>query len=470
MSNFSNSIERDSFNALFDSKQSKLSLSENNDSNFEPFKYDPLGFPIKSTQQLNVDWSKFENHTFFSSAEVKVNESFNRIINGYPFDGTKKEIEIFLDSLTGYEKWVFDQFPEWSGALHFSGSTGTGENSLDGNWIYVEDLAGNYSPSISKNSSGERVLNPGENESLSIELILKIPAIKNKNQIIVQKLSSQNNGFTLFLENSGNDENYANIVWCISSGSYRNSITYPVLKNSINHICATLNKEDISSQFLRIFVNGKVKDSQNFINFKKLDINESPLLIGSGSSFYCENNLVLTEETFSGSIDELRIFHDIRSVSEVEHYSTRGLFSTENLKLYYRFNEPPGPLSLNDIDSVEKIVLDSSGNSLHSSIKNFKASCRVNSEIELNNVLKNEKNFFKKILFPAHENVINLNVDLLGSASLYDDSNPNNILKLIPKHYLLEGASYDGFDDDIKGMTGKTIRERADEGIPGQGK
>ena len=62
------------------------------------FKYDPLSYPLKSTQQLNVDWTKFENHTFFSSAEVKVNEAFNNIINFYPFDGTKSEIESFIDS------------------------------------------------------------------------------------------------------------------------------------------------------------------------------------------------------------------------------------------------------------------------------------------------------------------------------------------------------------------------------------
>jgi len=78
------------------------------------FKFDPINYPLKSTQQLNVDWSKFENHTFFSSAEVKVNEAFNLIINYFQFNETKKEIETFLDKLTVFEKYFYDNFPVWS--------------------------------------------------------------------------------------------------------------------------------------------------------------------------------------------------------------------------------------------------------------------------------------------------------------------------------------------------------------------
>ena len=55
------------------------------DSEETTFKYDPINYPLKSTQQLNIDWSNFENHTFFSSAEVKVNEAFDLLINRFPF-------------------------------------------------------------------------------------------------------------------------------------------------------------------------------------------------------------------------------------------------------------------------------------------------------------------------------------------------------------------------------------------------
>ena len=62
------------------------------------FRYDDPGNPLKSTQQLNIDWAKFENHTFFNSAEAKVNMTFENIINHYPFDGTVDEIYKLIET------------------------------------------------------------------------------------------------------------------------------------------------------------------------------------------------------------------------------------------------------------------------------------------------------------------------------------------------------------------------------------
>ena len=70
---------------------SKISLSGNAKIQFEgvldptgTFRYDGIGSPLKSTQQLNIDFSKFENHTFFNSAESKLQIAFERVINQYP--------------------------------------------------------------------------------------------------------------------------------------------------------------------------------------------------------------------------------------------------------------------------------------------------------------------------------------------------------------------------------------------------
>ena len=138
---------------------SDFNMSDSSHASTGSFKYDPLGYPLKNTQQLNVDWSKFEQHTFFSSAEVKVNEAFNKIINSFPFDGTKKEVEEYFDTLTGFEKYVFDSFPRWSGALHFSGTQvnedpANGFSEELGTWIAVKDKSGNLYPDLAKNNTG----------------------------------------------------------------------------------------------------------------------------------------------------------------------------------------------------------------------------------------------------------------------------------------------------------------------------
>ena len=100
-------------------------LSSSNINLTSSFRYaSPSNPAVKSTQQIPLDWSKFENHTFFNSAESKVNVAFDRIINDYPFDGTFDEYETFFDLVTGFEKYVYDSFPKFVNFLHFSGATG----------------------------------------------------------------------------------------------------------------------------------------------------------------------------------------------------------------------------------------------------------------------------------------------------------------------------------------------------------
>lgn len=462
---------------LVDTRPAQLSYSEidtsapTNESD-RLFKYDPLDYPLKSTQQLKLDWSKFENHTFFSSAEVKVNEAFNKLINSYPFDGTKAEVQKFMESLTGYEKWIFDSFPKWSGCLHFSG-TQIGEDPSNGfsaglgTWISVKDRTGNLYPELAKNNEGNAVLNPKSEDSLSIEFLVKLPEVTNGDQVIFQKVSGSTMGFTVHLEQSISTQ-YVTGVFSISSGSTRNAVSALLEKGMYNHICVTLNKEKTNTaNKLQFYVNESLAAESLFEkNFNEMDIENSNFYIGSGSSFYSLNTLVTPTQTFSGTLDELRVFHSVRDQSQQTLFASRGIYTTPDLKLYYRFNEPSGSLSLSANSSADSIVLDSSGNSLHSNIQNFDFSLRKNAALDPDSVLVNEIDEHKIVLFPAYEGITSFNKSLLVSAKDYDRQNPNNIIRLIPKHYLLEGAAQDGFAD-VEG----TINEPySGEGIPGQGK
>ena len=398
---------------------------------------------------------------------MKVNEAFNKIINSYPFDGTKKEVEQFLDSLTGFEKWVFDSFPRWSGALHFSGTqVGEVPSSTAGNWIAVKDKSGNLYPELAKNNKGEVVLNPGDDDSFTIETLIFLPEQANDTQVVFQKMSSETEGITFHIEPSLSSQT-ASTVFSISSGSVRNKVSKELKKGIYNHICLTLNKYDTREHTLQLYVNESLAaESKNSIRFNKLAIDEADLLIGSGSSFYSTNSLVTPTQTFSGTLDELRVFHSVRDVKKQTLYALKGIYPSEDLKLYYRFNEPSGSLSINNDGDIDSIVLDSSGNSLHSNVNNFDYRLRVNSKEDEKNVLTEENRDFQVVLFPAYQDVLDLNENLLVSASSYDRENPNIILRLIPQHYLLEGASQDGFEE-IEGNGGDPY---GGEGIPGQGK
>lgn len=431
-----------------------LKLSDSNINDKSSFKYEPLNYPIKNTQQLNLDWSKFENHTFFSSAEAKVNITFEKIINGFPFDGTKKEIEVFLDSLGGFEKWVFNKFPKFSGQLHFSGS-----------WIFVKDVSGWLYPELSKKPTGETVINPPANKSFTIESQIFIPDETNSTQVILQKQSSDiSQGFTLHLEPS--TTSFVTASFSINSGSFKNHVSAKLKKGVFNHICVSLNRET-DDHFLQFFVNEQLQQESK--KEKKIGIlnNTSDLLIGSGSSFYSNNTYVTPVQTFSGTLDELRVFHSYRTLQQQKVYKEKGLYATEDLKLYYRFNEPPTPLSSNPYDITNAIVLDSSGNSLHTYITNFTSSLRQSAENDTLSNVNHERNEFKIILFPYNPDLLNLNADLLFSASSYDNQNPNLITKLVPRHYFAQGAEYEGYNDE--NIEGTITKNYSGEGIPGEG-
>jgi len=193
--------------------------------------YDSLGDGIKNSSQVPTDFSKFENHTFFNSAQANVNVAFDNIINRYPFDGTKSEVEEFLNNLTGFEKYVLDSFPKNLGSLVFSGAIG-GTNI--GTYIEVKDFSGAEFVDFSKDKSGDSVLN-FKNNSFSLESHVYLAPEINGNEIIFQKLSGSSQGFTLAVSQSTSTTD-AHLLFGITSGSHSLSISGSVDKEKFNHI------------------------------------------------------------------------------------------------------------------------------------------------------------------------------------------------------------------------------------------
>ena len=165
-------------------------LKDINIASTSSFRYDAAGDGLKSTQQLPTDFSRFENHTFFNSAMVNVNVSFDRIINDYPFDGTFDEYETFFDLVTGFEKYVYDSFPKFVNFLHFSGATGP-TTTNHGTYISTKDIAGALLPTLSKNKSGMPMIGPAVDQSISFEMQLFVAPIANDTQVVLQKLEDE---------------------------------------------------------------------------------------------------------------------------------------------------------------------------------------------------------------------------------------------------------------------------------------
>jgi hypothetical protein len=425
------------------------------------FRYDTPGSGIRSTQQVIVDYSKFENHTFFQSAKTNVNLAFYKAINEFPFDGTRKEIEQFLDSLTGFEKYVYDNFPKNKGYLFFSGS---GDSS--GTHIEVVDFAGSIFPTIAKNKTGNSVLNPNL-DSFSWEFQLYVPLETNDVQVICQKHSGSDQGVSLFLSESASTIDSEILFTAVSSSVYLQA-SASIEKGRFNHIVATFNRRPGINR-LDLFVDEELKStSSNFSEFGEMDFNVSPFYIGSGSAVSLGGNFVTPITTFSGAMDEFRFFHDIRTIEDQKKFAKKGIYQTEDLVLYFKFNEPSGSFAAAGDTQTERIVLDYSGNSLHGLINEtgFSTNLRVTSSVE--NPMTYENMSLCPILFPNFQQIIDLNDDLLTSASFYDVSNPNLITKLVPSHYFLEGQAEEALVREdgtiVDPITGETIPGTANIG------
>ena len=450
-----------------------------NESNF---RYDPPGTGLKSTQQISLEWSKYENHTFFNSAEAKVNVAFDEIINYYPFDGNRQELTNFLDGLTGFEKYVLDIFPKHKGFLHFSGSA-AGEDPKHGHavqlgtHINVKDYAGNLFPDLSKDRSGKPILDPAGG-SITFEFQLYVPKSSKSThpQVILQKLYGNDQGITIGLSGSlpftgtssdSKSEDHAGVIMMVTSGSTHLSASLQMPRDKWSQVCATFNRRPGKNR-LEMYLDSKLQSISPAYDMDSINFKTSPLIIGSGSAHLTgsaegpySSSVFVPVQTFSGSIDELRIFHDVRTPDQQSAYSKKNVFPGANsLKLYFKFNEPTGSYTSNNV------VLDSSGNSLHSRITSFKTENRDPQGIE--NPMTLERIEDSPVLFPDNGAVVNLNMGMLADAEEFDANNPNLITKLVPAHYLLAASQQEGKSTEAGGV-GDPYSASGGREIPGGG-
>ena len=417
------------------------------------FRYDPPGAALKSTQQLNVDFSKFENHAFFNSAEMKVQVAFDKIINEYPFDGTRSEYENFMDGLSGFQRYVFDEFPKHRGYLNFN------NDSSMRNYLSVVTLQGAADPTVGRKNTGTYVLSL-DSSPFTAEMQLFVASEANDCTVIAQKIAAPEvyaagktfyKGFTLALSQSTSTEN-AQLVAILSSGSGESdpklafiTASTTIQKGKFQHVAAVYDRNRTGK--MSIFLDGRLAATSSAGVFGKLGIEAANFTIGSGSTVVMEQQpstvrKFVPKTFFSGAIDELRVFESVRSVTQLKKYSKRSLSPPNDgsLKLYFKFNEPSGSFAGS---ANQDLTLDYSGNGLHTRVSMGGTAASFDLSLRSTTLagavpLTTESLAHTPILFPSFASVTSLCNTLLTSASQYDFNNPNLITKMIPKHYLMD--------------------------------
>ena len=434
-----------------------LSLSESEQDafgQFSPtgsFRFDPSGSPLRNTQQLNVDFSKFENHTFFNSAKNKVHIAIEKIINTYPFDGTRMEYEKFLNEMSGFQKYVYDSFPKNKGFLLFSGSSGvTGGTSIE-----VKDYQGVGTPGELEVSTAEPALD-FQSGPFSVEFSFFSPKEANDNQVIAQRLVDAERGFTIFLSSSADETSpseTAKIKVILSDIEDPISASMEIEKGLFNQVAVVYDRGVTNS--IKMYLDGDLKTTSNASQIGNFQFLGTNFLIGSGTKHSVhDQDDARFAQTLTGALDEFRFFKSSRSQSDIRAYRQKGLFAQSDLSLYLKFNEPSGSFSKGGIGN-DSLVLDYSGNGLHTFVKNFSMEQRRKSRLgNVRSPVIHEDISRCPVLFPSFTDVQDVASSLMSSAAQYDVNNPNLITNLVPRHFLEDVALVEG-KETIEGELGQ---------------
>lgn len=405
-----------------------------------------------TTQQIeSVNFDNFEEHIFFDSAIEKTNYSFKKIFNDYPYDGSEQDLLNYLNELDGYTRFILkNKHSKNKGYLRFDGN----------HYISIKDrngwLLNDYNKQIKTGN-----LNLVDNFSFSFDFWiypLNIDANPTDNeQIIVQKVDENNNGYTIYLDSF--DINSCNINFLISKGSEYQKCVTSIDLDKWSHVNLTFNSLEINREKTikgKYFINsvpslGATTISGSGINLLfDNDFNNIDLTIGKGKNHTLDGSNILSDENksfnFIGLLDELRVFAGkTRDREVIAKEKDENITSINSLKLYLKFNEPSTSYVNNNI------VLDHSGNRLHGVIKdnNNNLASQANTSLlreKYNSIkvpLKYEMLEDNPVLFSNYLPSLTIQNKILESAKQYDLANPNSFWKLFPKNIFIEGSDFD---------------------------
>jgi len=375
---------------------------------------------LKST--LRIDYSNFGNHTFFNSAVSKLAVAKDNVLNDYPFDGSQRDKDYFILSSSGYEEYIFDQWPRFVGYSSFNGSD-------------------HY---ISASDADNKLLLGSS--SLYVSAWIQ-PAIADQN-IILQVVSASIGdpidansplrwGYDFYLSGASDPH----IKFTLYSGSVSVSVSaaYVDFTASYNNVAVIY---DHSASLLSMHVNSIVQASASVSGSgitaplsASIEWQPVTMYVGSGSLFYVPASSS-NYDLFSGSLNELRVLHTGSSLYHVKNY-TRPIDAESFVKLNYKFNE-----SISGTGSIDSTIVDYSKSALHGFAVNHVAGFRVSGSVM-------ESDPGDPILFSFHSGVIAFTSSLELSASAYDDSNNNLIFRLIPEGIRTEDEKEDSLLNDF---------------------
>lgn len=350
-----------------------------------------------------VDYSDFSNFVFFNSALDYFNITGEKIFNEYPYDGSSDQIQEFEDALDDYQRYVLSVWPSNTGYLKFDPSSGFSR-------VEVEDVG------VEGTLTKTGLLNPGSG-SFSFEFwTVCPPALTGSCAMVVSQKISGSSGFSVFFSGSA-------LHMQVVSASNTDSVSTLSSPGSLVYYCMSYDRSgDLpilsvmtgSSSTFPVVAAYSTGSITGYI-----DTSGAKLYIGSGS---LSGKIV---SSFSGSLDDLRVWNYARSLSDVTSSFNTKIFSQPGLMSLWRFNE-----GKNLGDGDKEIVRDSSGHKINGRIVNYYEGIRGSGSL---------------LPYDSEDLILTLNSPEIqlyiqeqqASGSLYDRTNDNQLSRMLPEEFFL---------------------------------
>jgi len=343
----------------------------------------------------NVDFSKPENFAFYGLAEQYYKDAIARVINNYPYDGSKKELTEWYNDSTYFDLYVFEnEYPRSNGYGIFSADGwGTQTSTVDGyglpatlEYIFIKGgpnagpnntyVGGNiYDPSKQRNSNLALNL---DTKGATVEFWLKkdefIPSSTAREVVFDlwnNELSSSDDygRFRIELNTSsagaGNFASSKAFRAIIHSGSNRQEVllgdyttTASFISQGWTHFAFATSKSTI-----KLYKNGELDSSATYGSDFGNVSGTLNAFVGALITNPSGSTATTGSGKLSGSVDEFRYWKTTRTERDIERNWFTNVYGGTNtddantdLGVYFKFNE-----GITGDTTIDATVLDYSG-------------------------------------------------------------------------------------------------------------
>lgn len=385
----------------------------------------------------DIDFSNTSQFAKFGSAELYYENSFKRIYQRYPYDGTLAEKTEFHNSSSYLDKYVFDYlYPGSNGYIVLDGTSYIkvlgGPHTASGGMIgkTLDSTFENsmiYSPEDRRASGFEMTMVSGS----TIEFWLKrTDANTSADEYIFDMWNGEtdaalNGRLSLFLA-SGTK----NLQFTLVSGSdniTNQLIASDAIDGNWNHFSFTLQAVDGSTN-TKLYKNNELVYQANLASISDIRAVSSGVNATIGAKIRTEG-----DNKLNGSLDEFRFWKVARTHESISSTwilpvggGTNKHHSNTDLGVYFKFNE-----GITGNDSTDKVVLDYSGRIHNGMWVGYSAGQRNTGSAFISSSYANSE-FEDPIIYSDHPEVSASLALYKGSGSISDLRNNSLIYGYFP--------------------------------------